>query len=93
MLRVPSVGSPVLFVLDRGPNEGQVRPGFVVRVWGNSPESACQLQVLVDGTNDFPMALNSHGLYWVTSCSHATPIPGEPLSKRTFHYPEEALTL
>ena len=38
---------------------GQVLPAMVVAVWGNTPESAVNLKVMLDGTDDL----------WVTSTS------------------------
>jgi len=39
--------------------EGQVVPAMVVAVWGNTPESAVNLKVMLDGSDD----------YWVMSTS------------------------
>jgi hypothetical protein len=39
--------------------EGQVVPAMVVAVWGSTPESAVNLKLMLDGTDD----------YWVTSTS------------------------
>lgn len=39
--------------------EGQIVPAMVVAVWGNTPECAVNLKVMLDGSDD----------YWVTSTS------------------------
>jgi hypothetical protein len=39
---------------------GQVYPALIVRTWGETPESAVQLQVFLDGSDT----------YWATSRSH-----------------------
>jgi hypothetical protein len=41
---------------------GQVFPATIVRVWGANPGSACNLQVLLDGTDT----------YWATSRTEGT---------------------
>lgn len=55
-------GRIVHYVLREGANVGQHRPAMVVRVWrgadGEPPANGvCQLNVFVDGTNDFPSLL------------------------------------
>jgi hypothetical protein len=42
---------------------GQVVPAMVVAVWGNTPESAVNLKLMLDGSDD----------YWVTSTSVGAP--------------------
>lgn len=49
---VPRISDQVHYVLEAGPNQGECRPAFVVRVWGTAPTSAVNLLVLVDGEND-----------------------------------------
>jgi hypothetical protein len=46
--RRPSVGDIVHFVLEEGPHAGEHRPALIVKVWGATPGSACQLQVFTD---------------------------------------------
>jgi hypothetical protein len=42
--------------------EGDVYPAIIVRTWGSTPESSCQLQVFLDGNDT----------YWATSRSVGT---------------------
>lgn len=48
-------------------SEGDIVPAIVIRPWGNTPESACNLKVLLDGNDD----------YWATSrTASGEPKPG-----------------
>lgn len=51
--RVPSISCVVHYVLEAGPHQGEHRPALIVRVWGDTPESLVNLQVFVDGSNDY----------------------------------------
>lgn len=42
-------------------NAGDVYPAVLVRVWGDTPESHCNIQVLLDGPDT----------YWATSRQHS----------------------
>lgn len=65
-------GTIVHYVLPDGRSEGEHRPAIVVRVWryeGKPQENGlCQLQVFVDGTNDYP---DYSGSVWATSVEHS----------------------
>ena len=82
--QVPSVGRVVHYVLEAGPHQGEHRAALIVQVWGDRPDSLVNLQVFVDGSNDYhrndaekPLTL------WRTSkaCDPAG-APG------TYHWPE-----
>ena len=75
--RTPQIGDLVLYVLPDGKSAGQSRPAFVVQAWSGGYYN---LQVFVDGTNDYP---DYTGAVWATSVRFS-PI-AEP---RTFHYAE-----
>lgn len=68
----PTTGRIVHYVLEDGPAKWQVRPAIVVapcleRFPGsNYTRDECQLQVFVDGSNDFPIS-NPGGSVWRTS--------------------------
>jgi hypothetical protein len=51
--RQPSVGRIVHYVLEAGPNQGEHRPALIVSVRGDTPDAPVNLQVFVDGTNDY----------------------------------------
>ena len=51
--QVPSIGRVVHYVLEAGPHQGEHRPAFIVRVWGDTPDALVNLQVFVDGSNDY----------------------------------------
>lgn len=79
----PSIGRVVHYVLNEGRNAGEHRPAFVVKVWGDQPDSLVQLQVFTDSnpasdSNDcLPQVL------WKTSVKlDADAAPG------TWHWPE-----
>ncbi len=78
--RNPTIGDIVHYVLpDDTRYPGEHRPAFVVKVWSGG---YANLQVFVDGTNDYP---NYNGSVWATSIEHA-----EDYSPRTWHWPERA---
>lgn len=56
-----TVGQIVNYVLHDGRNKGKIRPAIIVRVWG---DTCVNLQVFVDGDNDFP---HSTSPVWITS--------------------------
>jgi hypothetical protein len=71
-----AVGRIVHFVLENGEH----RPGIVVRIWPGSSNGSCQLQVFTDSTND-----DLDSVVWRTS----VPYSEEPKSY-TWHWPERA---
>lgn len=75
----PSIGRVVHYVLPDGPHIGEHRPAFVVKVWS---ETNLNLQVFVDGTNDYPDDYD--GAVWATSVSF-DPSGEQP---RSWHWPE-----
>ena len=82
--QVPSVGRIVHYRLEAGPHAGDCRPALIVRVWGAGPDALVNLQVFVDGSNDYyenqgpePLSL------WRTSVHRNT--DNEP---GTWHWPE-----
>ncbi len=52
-------------------SQGQVVPAMIVAVWGNTPTSAVNLKLMLDGTDD----------YWVTSTS-----VGAPTDQGKYHW-------
>ena len=85
--KLPSIGRIVHFILEDGPNKGAHRPAIIVRVWAQPgqerPETAVQLQVFTDGTNDGIQGGAS--VIWKTSRQYRDPaeeVPG------TYHWPE-----
>lgn len=42
-------------------NEGDVFPAQIVKAWGDTPESACQLQVMLDGNDTLWVTSRTHG--------------------------------
>jgi len=89
-VRIPQVGDIVQYVLAKHDGckdhcAGEHRPAIVVRKWGNEYQSAIQLQVLVDGGNDFPYPHLSAltGMFWATSVAHDA--EHQP---HTWHWPE-----
>lgn len=63
------VGDIVNYVLDDQANQpGEIRPAIVVRVWD---EELVNLQVFIDGENDYPAYFHSGGqqlnAHWKTS--------------------------
>ncbi len=85
-VRNSKVGDIVNYVLPTGRNKGEIRPAIIVRKWGTSPESAVQLQVFTDGTNDYhePNQHGSNGIMWATSVRH-----NENKEEGTWHWPEK----
>jgi len=75
--QVPSIGRVVHYVLSDGPHAGEHRPAFIVQIWSGG---YCNLQVFVDGTNDYPDYIGS---VWATSVEYSA----EP-KPRTWHWPE-----
>ena len=82
--QVPSIGRVVHYVLEAGPHQGEDRPALIVKVWGDTPRSAVNLQVFVDGSNDYyrdqgPEPLT---LLRTSKLRDDTKVPG------TWHWPE-----
>lgn len=77
MSKQPSIGDIVLYVLPDGPHAGEDRPAFVVQIWSGG---YVNLQVFIDGTNDYP---DYNGSVWATSIEH-----DEEMKPRTWHWPE-----
>ncbi|HEY0638391.1 MAG TPA: DUF2604 domain-containing protein [Pseudonocardiaceae bacterium] len=88
--QVPSIGHVVLYTIgqteantaNRAGNgnrvlAGDVYPAVIVHVWGDQPDSACNLQVLLDGP----------GTYWATSRQQAEEDTGTP---GRWHWPPRA---
>lgn len=79
--KTPVIGDMVNYVLPTGRNKGAIRPAIIVRTWGSSPQSAVQLQVFTDGTNDFDTGTpGSNGLLWATSVPY-----NEDMQPGTYH--------
>jgi hypothetical protein len=74
-------GRMVHYVLPDGPNAGEHRPAVIVRIWDHG-SGYVNLQVLVDGTNDYPQY---NGLLWATSIEYS-----EEPRPRTWHWIEKA---
>lgn len=54
---IPSIGRIVLVNLGRNPLKSDsetehLRPAIVVRVWGDTPQAAINVQLFTDGDND-----------------------------------------
>lgn len=89
--RVATIGDKVRFVLDEGRNRCQIRPATVVRTWSTQPghippSTTVNLQVDIDGSNDFPASSIAAltGRIWRTSVPYsATCEPG------TWHFAED----
>lgn len=77
-VQVPSIGRIVHYILESGHHQGEHRPAIIVKVWAESPEpqTACQLQVFTDSTND-----GLPPVYWATSRQQGDK-PGQ------WHWPE-----
>lgn len=75
-------GCIVHYVLPDGSHAGEHRPAIVVKVW-NQNQGYVNLQVFVDGTNDYPTTYN--GTVWATSI----PFSEDP-QPRTWHWIEKA---
>lgn len=80
-----TAGRNVHYVLPDGRSKGEHRPAIVVKLcppeW-NYPDGAVQLQVFVDGTNDYPDAAGS---LWRTSVLYS-----EGKEAGTWHWIEKA---
>lgn len=77
--QVPSIGRVVHYVLPDGRYHGEHRPAFIVKMWS---ATQVNLQVFVDGTNDYP---DYSGSVWATS----VPFDGSDTpANRTWHWPE-----
>jgi|GEM_PF-2044180 len=73
---VPTIGDHILYCMPEGHSAGQDRPAVVVRVWS---ATMVNLQVLIDGTNDYPHdhTASLAGSIWKTSVHYsASPTPG-----------------
>jgi len=79
----PAIGRMVHFVL---PNDGRCRypgehrPAVIVKIWSGGHVN---LQVFIDGSNDYPDERVAEGLHWETS----VPFSNEH-GLRTWHWPE-----
>jgi hypothetical protein len=79
--------------------DGSHRPAVVVRDW-KEPSGSCNLQVLLDGSNDRPPGSENctgqeaeRGIAWRTSVQyHAAPDTpvAPPCPPHTWHWPEKA---
>lgn len=79
--QVPSVGRIVHYVLEAGPHQGEHRPAIIVQVWS---DSSVNLQVFVDGSNDYFRNQGPEPLtLWRTS-KH----PDPAFTPGTWHWPE-----
>jgi hypothetical protein len=84
-VKIPSVVKLIHYVLDAGPNQGQCRPAIVIRSWGDNPDSLINIQVFVDGSNDYFVHQEEKPLViWRTSVHHdeSSKVSG------TWHWPE-----
>ena len=79
--QVPSIGRIVHFVLDSGNHAGEHRPAIIVKTWGDTPGSACQLQVFTDSDGSENSNDGPPNVLWKTSRSQGVG-PG------TWHWPE-----
>jgi hypothetical protein len=85
MMKGLTEGRIVHYVLPDGRHKGEHRPTIVVKVWEPiSKPYPSQLQVFIDGTNDYPAS--SQGLMWKTS------VPFDEKDKKlgTWHWIEQA---
>jgi hypothetical protein len=83
-MRNLKIGDQVLYVLEDGPSEGEVRPAVVVRLWSDFTKSDnpfVQLQVFTDGLNDGNQYAG--GIAWKTSRQYF-----EDKKPGTWHFPE-----
>ena len=78
--QTPNIGDVVLYVLPDGRYPGEIRPALVVKVWS---ATQVNLQVFVDGTNDYP---DYSGSVWATS----VPFDPEKTQLCSWHFPENA---
>lgn len=74
----PRIGDVVHYVLPGGRYPGEHRPAFVVKVWS---ETHVNLQVFVDGANDYP---EYNGSVWATS----VPFDASGRQLMSWHWPE-----
>ena len=85
--QVPSIGRVVHFILDEGRSFGQHRPAIITRVWARAdqvtPETAVQLQVFADGTNDDIQG--GANVVWKSSRQYRDP---SEQAAGTWHWPE-----
>lgn len=68
---IPTVGRIVHVTLFDAKKNLVVRPGIIVRVWGDAPTAAVNLQVFTDGAApavDYNDGLPS--VFWVTSATY-----------------------
>lgn len=77
MSQAPSIGRVVHYVLPDGRHPSECRPAFIVRVWN---DELVNLQVFVDGTNDYA---DYNGSVWATSVHYS-----DVHEVRTWHWPE-----
>lgn len=84
--QVPQIGQIVHYVLSSGEHAGEHRPAIVVRVFGDQPTSAVNLQVFTDGKNDGLIEHYDEGVVHVASATYAEP---DPIVLRSYHFPED----
>ncbi len=88
MVQVPSVGRVVHYVLgtwDAAPGSvGEHRPAVIVKVWGETPDSRVQLQVLMDGDGLSAANDGTPNVVWRTSVAR----DDDARTPGTYHFPE-----
>lgn len=78
----PSVGRTVHYILPFGPNQGEVRPATIVRVWN---DDIVNLAVFIDGSNDYPARkYDDPPVVWETSVMFDG---SQDPQARTWHWP------
>jgi hypothetical protein len=83
--RAPKIGDIVDFILSEGNQQGQERPAIVVKTWQAPSESVVNLQVFVDGANDFITAHPAFsGIWWRPSVEY----DGTASKPNTWHWPD-----
>lgn len=86
----PAVGRIVHYVLPDGTYPGAHRPAMIVRTWGSDehPSETVQLAVFLDGSNDYPNAVEPGTSYlrpfWKTSIMHDE----DEKKPNSWHWPE-----
>jgi len=84
-IQVPSIGRIVHYVLPVGEHAGEHRPAIIVRVFGDQPTSAVNLQVFTDGKSDGILEDYDDDIVHVASATYAAP---EDNVLRSYHFPE-----
>ena len=80
----PSIGRIVHYVLPSGRNAGEHRPAIIVKIWGDQPGAAVQLQVFTDSD---PAGSNND---MIPNPSWRTSVMEDPMAEKpgTWHWPE-----